>query len=286
MERVVPVEEVRGRRVTVRLRVLGQVGREEEVETGASARRRSEVLGLVVVLILVRMSVVAPCDHPLGPCDAVVVVPTERRRERVRRVGHDRERSVVRALRRDLEHAVARPVVDGVGRAGRREHRRRGGAAGARQRCLQVPYVVLAGPVVDSEESARRRVDGRVPEGRAGRVVDRELPREAKAVLRGGPAQPGWDRDIRDPTARDDGLVVASLEHAEVGGLRQVECPRGRVDGLDGVERRGRGTGGAQVAHESAGGEDDAAVLHADGRVAPEDLEVLEALVEVDVGDA
>ena len=91
---------------------------------------------------------------------------------------------------------------------------------------------------------------------------------------------------MRDAAARHEHRFTVILEDTQVDGLGEVETGGGRLDGGGGAERCLGRPGGAEVAHEAAGGEDDAAAPHADGRVASEDLEALEALVEVDVDDA
>ncbi len=234
------------------------------------------------------MDVVAAGERELRARRAVGVVPPEGRRRPVGRIGHERARPVVRALLRDVEDAVRRAVDDRARGNRSREGRRRVGRA--RQGAGEILEVVMGGPVGDVEQLSRRGVEGRVPEMDAGRVVDRELPGEAQAVLGRLPAQACRDRLVGDAAVGDDRLPggAAALAHdAQAGRLLELEALGRRLDGPDGVDLRvGRGLR-LQVGHEARPDEDDPAVGgHADGHVSFEDLEIPVPLVEVDVGDA
>jgi hypothetical protein len=122
------------------------------------------------------------------------------------------------------------------------------------------------------------------------RVVDHELPREAKPALRRLPAETGRDRLVGDAGAGEHRLLrgaAAPAENAEAGGIVEIEPRGGRFD------RIGRGQVGViharrpQVGLERAGGEDHLpARRDVDGRVRSKNFETLEALVQVHVRDA
>ena len=162
VERVAAVEQVRDNGVAVELRVLRQVGGEVEVEPRTAARAATEVLRLVVVLVEIGMVVVPAGDRELRPGDAVRVVPAERRSEPVGRVLHSSPESRRSGSRRQLEDAVARPVDHGVRRerhARRRDDRR---APDAEERA-QVFERVVAHPIRRIQELARPGVHRRIP---------------------------------------------------------------------------------------------------------------------------
>ena len=92
---------------------------------------------------------------------------------------------------------------------------------------------------------------------------------------------------MRDAAARDERLSVVLLEDPEVDGLCELETGGGGLNGVCGVENGFGRSGRAQTAHECAGREDDPPVgRDVDGRVGIEDLEALEPLVQIHVGNA
>jgi hypothetical protein len=148
--------------------------------------------------------------------------------------------------------------------------------------------VVLDRPVDGVEELAGLRVDSRVPQMNVGGLVDRDLPGEPEAVVGRLPAQLGRNRRAGDTAAGDDRLrrSGSAAQDAQSGGLLQIESVRSRRDGSERTEVGHAGGPGVKVLHQAAACEDDAAVLvEADGHMTAEDLEALEALVEVDVRD-
>ena len=293
MDHVVDVEEVRHRRRAVVLRVLVEIHREVEAQLGPAARARVEVRRIVGVLVEVGVDVVALRGDELGTDRLVDVMPAERRGDRVRRVGHQRAAGVVGALVRPREYPVARAV----------EHRRRRsgqerGLEGRRQllplaRALQVRLevgdAVVRGPVVLGEQRAGLGVDGGVPEVRVLGVVDHGAPGKPQAAGGRLPAERGLDRLARDPAARQDRrlrLGAGAAHHAQLRRPLELEPERGLVHRRGGVDAlRVRGDG--REAHRCAAREQDRSVVgHVDGDLAPEDLEVPEALVDVHVRDA
>jgi hypothetical protein len=141
----------------------------------------------------------------------------------------------------------------------------------------------VRGPVVGVQELAGLGIHGGVPEVDGLRVVDRDLPGEPQAVLGRLPAELGRDRLVGDAAPRDDGLVAAAAQDAEPGRLGEVELVRGSLDRLGGGQL-GVAGGVGQAGDERPGCEEHAPVARdADRRVATEDLEAPEALVQVDV---
>ena len=142
-------------------------------------------------------------------------------------------------------------------------------------------------PVVCGKQRSGLRVDGRIPEVFARRMVDHELPGLPQTAARGLPAQAKRDRRVGDPTVRNDGLGPAAADHVQVGRPAELElfgCSLHRLGRLQ-VGRAGRC--GAQLRDEATSRKDDAAVegdIH--GHVSPEHLEALVVLVEVDVCDS
>jgi hypothetical protein len=150
--------------------------------------------------------------------------------------------------------------------------------------------VVFDRPVIDVEQPSGLGVHSGVPEVDVRGVVDGELPGQAQTVLRGLPSETGRDRLVGDAGAREDALLgwaALPLEYAQVLGLIEFEGVGCSLDCLGGVEIRVVGDPGPQVAHQRAGGEENLAVgRDAHGGVRPKDLELLVALVQVEVGDA
>ena len=199
------------------------------------AARRS----VVVVVVCVRVRVVAARGRELGTDDAIGVVPAERRRDRVGRIAFQRARPVVRALLWQREDPVARTVDHRVrrrdDRAARAERRAGCRVAGAAEPALEAGPGVVRGPVGRVEQLAGRGIHRRVPEMRAGGVVDRELPGQAQPLRGGLPAQPSRDRLVRDPAAGDDRLLggaAALAEDTQARRIREVERVGRRLDRL------------------------------------------------------
>ena len=223
-------------------------------------------VGLVVVVaVRVRVRVVALRGRELGAGDAVGVMPPERRRERVRGIGHQRALAVVRVLLRELEHAVARPVDDRVRRLG------------------------VRAPVVLAQQRAAGGVDRHLPQVPVLGVVDRHLPRQAQAVLRRRVAELGRDRLGRDPARGEHRVARGAWSAARAGppgasrsspSAAASTASTASSCALDGAARG--------QAHEVAAGEDrrGCRVRDVDRRVALEDLQVLVDLPDVDVRDA
>ena len=221
----------------------------------------------------------------LRPCGGIGVVPAEGRRGRVRGVLDERPRPVVRAFLRKLEDPIARPVGHRIRRDQARSARLCG--AGPRQRAGEVIEVVVGRPVVCGKQCSRLRVDGRIPEVFAGRMVDHELPRFPQTAARGLPAQAKRDRRVGDPTVRNDGLGPAAADHVQVGRPAELELFGCGLDRLGRLQVGGARRCAAQFRDEATSRKDDTAVegdIH--GHVSPEHLEALVVLVEVDVGDS
>jgi hypothetical protein len=149
--------------------------------------------------------------------------------------------------------------------------------------------VVLDRPVGDIEQFARLGIHRRIPKVGIRGVVDRELPRQSQPGLRRLPAETGRDRLVRDPGAREDALFGAAAllaQHTQVPRLVQVESFGGRRHCLCSGHIRASRSSDGQAAHQGPRRKDDVAVgRDAYGRMTPEYLEALEALVQVDVGD-
>jgi hypothetical protein len=123
-------------------------------------------------------------------------------------------------------------------------------------------------------------------------LVDGEVPREAERVVVLGDDvdELGRDRLERDAGVAEEEAVagVRGLEHARHALHRQAEVPCGGLGGGGGRERRGGG-GGARggLRHERAVHADDAAGRRDVGAGAGVvDLDAVDALAEVEVGDA
>jgi hypothetical protein len=295
VEDVVPVEEIRGHRLAVILRVLVQVGREVERQGRSSIGVEAEIGRVVAILVLIRMNIVPARDGEVGARETVRVVPPERRCVRIGRVLDERPRSVIRALLWKSEDAITGAVQNRRGRGKRQE-----AAEGFRLRgrfewsaaILERNVPVIAHDVVFLvEHLACLCVDGHPPQVLATLFFQVDLPGQPqRAGVYGLIDELCDDRTRRDPAVGEDGFLLRpELDFRRFQRFRRLETDvrrrcvrrshrtehrRGAIDALLDLRQET----GAEAENRTIGRDIEVAV-------GPEDLDAADALPEVDVAD-
>ena len=233
-------------------------------------------------------------DRELRADGPVRVVPAERRRIRVGRVRYERPRPVVRALARELEDPVARTVVDGIGRDDRRQRRAQEAPCHDRPRAGQ-PGRELAEGSFDVQSSASSSLavsastnafQSSSPDAES-MTIDQAARRPLPVGCQPSLSVIGFSEiPPAETTVARDGPLAWLITCRSVG-VPSCSAAAAASTASVGSTRDGAGGRVRQPADEAPAGEDDAPVgRDADGHMPAEDLAILEALVQIDVGDA